>query len=158
MKSLYKLVFSSCLTAMGLFGLQGSAMALTSINANICQLANAFPNGQVFRQDNAISVVPGVGRQVVFCPVVRIGAAPASGYSVLFDGSKVAGGSEVTCSLVSYNFNNKFLGRASVSIFNAGNFSGRLTLPAAQVPAFSQQVLVCLLPAESSLFDIQPGA
>jgi hypothetical protein len=80
MKSLYKLVFSSCLTAMGLFGLQGSAMALTSINANICQLANA------------------------------------------------------------------------------GTFDARLTLPAAQVPAFSQQVLVCLLPAESSLFDIQPGA
>jgi hypothetical protein len=158
MKSLYKLAFSSGLAAMGLFGLQGSAMALTTINGNICQIANAFPNGQVFRQANAISVLPGVGAQLVFCPVVRIAAAPASGYSVLFDGSKAAGGSQVTCSLESYNFNNQFMGRASASVFNAGNFSGRLTLPAAQVPAFSHQVVVCLLPAESSLFEIEPAS
>lgn len=152
MKSLYKLVLSSSLTAIGLFGLQGSAMALVSINANICQVTDLTPGiirSGGFIQNGAVNT------RTVICPIVRTGAAPAGGYSVFIDGNVPAGGG-LRCQLESYNFNNTFLGAALLAIDTAGNFDRLLTLPQSQVPTFSHQALFCRLPRNASLFDIQP--
>jgi hypothetical protein len=154
MKSLHKLVLSSSLTAIGLLGLQGSAMALVSTNANICQIVDLSPGPGIFRDSRGITNFAASQRSV-HCPIVRIGPAPAGGFSVFVDGS-VAAGTSLTCQLTSTNFNNTFLGLASLFINTPGNFDRLLTLPQSQVPMFSHQVLSCSMPPNSSLFDIQP--
>ena len=148
MKSLYKLVLSSSLTAIGLFGLQGSAMALTSINANICQ--SDF-NVRIIRSGGFIQNASANTISVV-CPVIRTAAAPAFGWQVYVDGSAPApttARGKLSCQLESYNFDNKFLGAVSFTIENASKFDRLLTLPVALVPFYSHQALVCSLPPNS---------
>ena len=153
MNSLYKLTLSSGLTAIGLLGLQGSAMALTSINANICQSDVRIIRSGGFIQNasaNSISVV---------CPVIRIADAPASGWSVFVDGSAPApttAGGTLRCQLESYNFDNNFLGAVAFTVSAPGKFDRLLTLPKDKVPFYSHQALFCSLPPNSALFDIQP--
>ena len=156
MKSLYKLVLSSSLTAIGLFGLQGSAMALVSINANICQVTDLTPG--IIRSGGFIGNVSARSRGVI-CPVIRIGQAPAVGWSVYVDGiapARTTAGGALRCQLESYNYDNSFLGAVSFTIENASKFDRLLTLPVALVPFYSHQALVCALPPNSYLFDIQP--
>ncbi len=156
MNSLSKLVLSSSLTAMGLFGLQGSAMALTALNANICQITELTPG--IIRSGGFIQNVA-ANTRVVICPVIRIGEAPASGWSVFVDGSAPApttAGGSLNCRLESYNFDNRFLGAVSFTITTARVFDELLTLPKDQVPFYSHQALFCSLPTNGALFDIEP--
>jgi hypothetical protein len=156
MKSLHKLVLSSSLTAMGLLGLQGSAMALTALNANICQITELTPG--IIRSGGFIQNVA-ANTRVVICPVIRIGEAPASGWSVYVDGTAPAptsSGGSLRCQLESYNYDNRFLGAVSFTADVAGNFDRLLTLPKDLVPFYSHQALFCSLPPNSALFDIEP--
>jgi hypothetical protein len=156
MKSIRQLMLCLSLTAMGLFGLQGSAMALTTMNANICQLTDLSPGPGIFRSGGSITNFA-ADRRVVRCPIIRTSAAPAAGYNVFVDGSTAAGNT-VICSLESYNFDGRFLGLASLVIDTTGasnNFHRLLTLQQSLVPTFSSQVLSCSLPRNASLFDIQ---
>jgi hypothetical protein len=156
MKSLSKLVLSSSLTAIGLFGLQGSAMALTALNANICQITELTPG--IIRSGGFIQNVA-ANTRVVICPVIRIGEAPASGWSVFVDGSApapTAAGGSLRCQLESYNYDGRFLGAVSFTADRAGNFDNLLTLPKDTVPFYSHQALFCSLPPNGALFDIEP--
>jgi hypothetical protein len=156
MKSLCKLVLSSSLAAVGLLGLQGSAMALTSLNANVCQITDLTPG--IIRSGGFIQNVAANNRTVI-CPVIRIAEAPASGWSVFVDGSAPApttAGGSLRCQLESYYFDGRFLGAVSFTITSARTFDEVLTLPAAQVPVYSHQVLSCGLPPNGTLFDIEP--
>jgi hypothetical protein len=151
MNSIYKLVLSSGLATVGLFGLQGSATAVTSINANACQPTELTPG--IIRSGGFIQNV-GANNRTVICPVMRIAEAPANGWSVFVDGNAPATGS-LSCQLESYSFTNKFLGAVSF-VARPGNFDETLTLPPEKVPKFSHQALFCSLPPNGSLFDIEP--
>jgi hypothetical protein len=156
MKSLHKLVLSSSLTAIGLLGLQGSAMALTALNANICQLTDLTPG--MIRSTGFIQNISANSRDVI-CPVVRIGPAPAAGWSVYVDGNLPVAlpvGLGVRCQLESWDYTNHFMGAVSFEANAAGNFDRLLTLAADQVPFYSHQVVTCRLPTNTSLFDIEP--
>jgi hypothetical protein len=156
MKSLFKLALSLGLTALGLFGLQGSAMALVALNANICQSTDPGPG--IIRSGGFIQNAAANSR-VVICPVIRIGEVPVSGWSVFVDGNAPAptpAGGTLRCQLESYNFTNQFLGAVSFTVDAAGNFDRLLTLPKALVPTFSHQALFCSLPPGGSIFDIEP--
>jgi hypothetical protein len=160
MKSLHKLVLSSSLAAIGLFGLQGSAMALTTMNANICafQDDNVAGVAGIHRQGNSITNFGAENRNVV-CPIVRTAAARANGWGVRVLGSKAAGSATLTCTLESNDFSNQFLGLTTLVIDSAtvGNFDRFMLLSQLQVPRSSHQALTCVLPHGASLFAIQPN-
>lgn len=159
MKSLHKLVLSSSLAAIGLFGLQGSAMAASFINGNICTAQPNAPGASaLFRSANGISNSSGTNRLFVFCPVVRSTEATASGWSIVVDGV-VNVGRTFTCTLNSYSFSNTFLGQTSFSatgVPGTGAFSRVLVLPQSQVQRFSHQSLFCVLPPNAVLSEIEP--
>ena len=151
----HKLLISSSLAAAGLFGLQGSAMALTTMNANVCQIVDVTtPGPTVLRQGSGITNFAASYRNV-HCPIIRTAAATAAGYSVFVDGNLLAG-PPLVCELDSYNYDGRFLGLASLFIDTVGNFDRLMTLPQSQVPTFSHQVLSCAMPHGASLFDIEP--
>jgi len=158
MKSIFKLVLSLSLTPVGLLGLQQSAMALTTINANICALTDSGP--AMIRTTRGIEN-PSDFLRIVVCPIVRTAAAPAAGFSVWVDGSLVTpspahAGEGLFCALDSYNYNGQLLGSTSLFTQTPGNFDRLLTLPQSQAPTFSHQALTCTMPAFATLFDIEP--
>ncbi len=160
MKSMYKLALSSSLAITGLFGLQGAAMAVTTMNANICAFQDENVPGVagIHRQGNSITNFGAENRNVV-CPIVRTAQARANGWGVRVSGSKVAGGASLTCTLISTDFNNQFLGLTTLILDSAtvGNFDRSMLLSQSQVPPSSHQALTCILPHNASLFAIQPN-
>jgi hypothetical protein len=151
MKSICKLVFSLSLAAVGLFGLQGSAMALTTINGSICKPEFSNAPGLLATINGALNKSGGTMK--VFCPIVRTAAAPAGGWGVFVDGNAASG--TISCTLSSVNFDNAF--KASKTSSAAGTFDMFISLPQDKVPTFSHQTLVCFLPNNAQLFDIEPS-
>jgi hypothetical protein len=153
MKSLYKFVLSLSLATMGLFGLQGSALALTQQNGSICRPHN-YANG-----NNAVLYTTGRGifnfdtaaAHQVDCPIIRSTSAGASGLHVW-----VAGQGANYCQLDSFDFYGTHLGGTSFQSTGSQTFSHEFVLPQSQVPAYSTQSLYCNLGSGGALFSIDP--
>jgi hypothetical protein len=152
MKTRYKLAISFGLTAIGLLGLQGTAMALTTQGALVCKGNGAVAAGLYFDRHG---VWNGGDAQGVYCPVPRLAAAPASGFSVLVDGFAPPG-TTVYCSMYSDDWNDAFVGYVAAPALT-GKFSFYLTLPQSQVPTFSTQTVYCHLPHYGELFNVDPS-
>jgi hypothetical protein len=152
MKSRYRFVLSLSLTAIGLFGLQGSAMALTQQNGSICRPHN-YANGNnavLYTTTQGIFNFDTAAHQVD-CPVIRSTQAGTSGLHVW-----VAGQGSNYCVLSSYDFYGSFLGSTSFQSSGAQTFAHEFVLPQSQVPAYSTQALYCNLGSGGALFSIDP--
>jgi len=150
MKSLSKLTLAA-LVGFAALGTQTSAFALTTQHGTVCKPYGNSNTAGLYSYINGAFNYSGASLGVA-CPVVRTVAAPASGFSVWVDGTASTG--TVSCTLYSYNFNNTYLG--SVSFSATGTFDQLLTLPQAQVPTYSSQVVYCYLPANGGVFDVEP--
>jgi hypothetical protein len=152
MKSLYKFVLSLSLTAMGLFGLQGSAMALTQQSGTICRPHN-YANGNnavLYTDTSGIYNFEAAAHQVD-CPIVRTTTAGASGLHVW-----VGGKGSSYCGLFSYDFYGTYLGSTAFQSTAAQTFAHEFVLPQSQVPAYSSQSIYCNLGSGAALFSIDP--
>ncbi len=152
MNSLHKLLISSSLAAAGLLGLQGSAMALTQQNGNICRPHNyANGNNAVLYTDTSGIFNFEADAHQVECPIVRSTDAGASGLHVW-----VAGKGTNYCALYSHDFYGAYLGSTSFQSTGAQTFSHEFVLPQSQLPAYSTQSLYCNLGSGGALFTIDP--
>jgi hypothetical protein len=127
-------------------------MALTTEHGAICKpYGDSGTSGLYTSIQGVINYA--AGTMGVACPVVRT-TNPALGtsFSVWVDGN--AGSGTMNCSLYSYNYSGVYLG--GVSFVAAGTFTRTLSLPAAQVPNYSSQVVYCNVPRGGALFDIEP--
>ncbi|HEX7639134.1 MAG TPA: hypothetical protein VF457_12120 [Burkholderiaceae bacterium] len=139
------------LVAGSLMGVHGSAAALTTEHGSNCKpYGNSATSGLYSYISGAYNYSG--GSMGVACPVVRTAAAPSTGYSVWVDGSASTG--TTSCTMYSYNYTGAYLG--SISFSATGVFDRLLTLPASQVPTYSSQVVYCYVPANGSLYDVEP--
>jgi hypothetical protein len=149
--SLFGRVMSAMALAFALFGMSGSAMALTTEHGTVCKPYGNSNTSGLYSYVTGVYNYSGAALGVA-CPVVRTVAAGAGGYSVWVDGTASTG--TAYCTLYSYNYDGTYLG--SVSFSATGTFSRLVTLPQSQVTTFSSQVVYCSLPNNGGLFDIEP--
>lgn len=140
------------LGAVGAVLLPQEASAQSIVSASICKPRESGDSGLsaggwgvVNTNSSSISVV---------CPGLRLGPAGPSGLNVWVDG-RAAGGTQIYCSLDSYNQRGKVIG--STSFTASGYFEKLLTLAPNLVTDYSSVALNCILPGNSKgyLFDIQ---
>ena len=146
-----KFLFLMLALGCGLFGVSNSAMALTTEHASICKPYGNSSTAGLYSYTSGAWNYSGFSMGVA-CPVIRTVAAPAGGFSVWVDGTAAAG--TASCTLYSYNYDNTYMG--SISFSATGKFDRLLTLPSAQVPTYSTQMVYCYLPVNGGLFDIEP--
>ena len=154
MKSLLvKLSLLQCLALAALFGAHAGAFADTSAHGAICRPAGTADGNNVFLAPNVSGVSNlSLVTLTVVCPVVRAALPPSTGFTVWVDG--YSGVNTAICALYSRDYRNVLLG--SVSAIGSSVFDMNLTLPAAQVPMYSSQVVVCQLPSGGAIWDIEP--
>ena len=139
------------LVSGALMGVHGTASALTTESATVCKPYGNSNTAGLYSYVNGVHNYSGASMAVA-CPIIRTVAAPSGGYSIWVDGSAAAG--TASCSIYSYNYTGAYLG--SVSFSATGTFDRLITLPAAQAPTYSSQVVYCVLPNNGGLFDVEP--
>ena len=157
MKSLFKIALATLVGACDL------ALALPMHPGSICKSDDprlvASPRG--IHHDSQSR-----GSAALYCPIIRTAPAPASGFKVWINGyyeRPLSIGSGMTCVLESYDYRGNYLGSSYGFIFDPGNpfvpstpFTMGITLPASQVPTYSNQTVRCALTPGSWIYDVQP--
>jgi hypothetical protein len=146
--------------ALGLMGLHAGSHAstVTTQNGTDCRSYGWTSSGRAYTAQNTVLAPDWVGPVSIICPITRVGPGTSGGLRVWIDGDAPSG-TEVSCTLWSYDYNGVLLASQSMKVPGAGRdlpFDRYLELAPAAVPTYSSQVITCALPADGSIFDIEP--
>jgi hypothetical protein len=158
--TLNRTMVPATMLVLSLMGLHAGSHAstVTTQNGTDCKSYGWTSSGHAFTAVSTVSAPNWFGPVSIICPITRVGPGTSGGLRVWLDGAAPPG-TEVSCTLWSYEYNGVLLASQSMKVPGAGTdlpFDRYLELAPAAVPTYSSQVITCALPTGGLIFDIEP--